>query len=90
MQSICEGAALRAPGGYKGSAKELNNSHRRDACPEEQMQPGKCFAACEQGQERSEESSLCGLQRELWGRDATPNVTQMGDNLPTHSYLVFF
>lgn len=90
MQSISEGAALRAPGGEEGSAKELNNSHHRDACPEEQTQPGKCFAACEQGQESSEESSLCRLQGELWERDATPNVIQMGDNLPPHPYLGFF
>lgn len=85
MQSISEGAALRAPGGWGGSAKELSDSRPRDACPEEQRQAGKCFAACEGGQERSEESSLCGLQRELRERDATPNVIQMGDNLPTHS-----
>ena len=37
-QSISEGAALRALGGCLGTAKELNNSHRRDACPEEQTQ----------------------------------------------------
>lgn len=33
---------------------------------------------------------MCGLQRELRERDGTPNVIQMGDNLPTHSYIVFF
>ena len=48
------------------------------------------FTARERGQEKSGESRPCRLQRELGERDATPNVIQMGDNLPTHSYLVFF
>lgn len=51
---------------------------------------GKYFAARERGQEKSGESGPCGLQRELGERDATPNAIQMGDNLPTRSYLVFF
>lgn len=48
------------------------------------------FAACERGQEKSGESGPCGVQGELGERDATPNVTQMGDNLPTRLYLIFF
>lgn len=82
MQSISQGAASRASCGYAGSAEELNSSHRRDAHPEEQTQ---YFAAHEQGQEQWDQTKITAEERR-----ATRNVVQMGGNLPTHSYLVFY
>lgn len=85
MQSISEGAALSAPGGSLGSAKELNNSHGSDVHPEEQIQPGSVLQPVNEDRRAVGEDRVGCRERELGERDATPNVIQTGDNLPTHS-----